>query len=346
MTNYLTMMGAAVAAVQVHSATSYSWFGQRNPALPKAIQAVIGQEAAREYLLHGLHRQLYHHLYCTGAAVPARNPEVGGQRSSMCSAFIADLSAANAGSGSREAGWRVHAIDQERIVVERHGLHLWMEADQLCLGNDPHPEVGMPVSIRLPNELLKRSPGYYVALGNEEMEPRDIDPVIRLYWNLIADAAPQLMTMATTRLNAARIPFRLKVINDPERYARCDAAVLYAPKRCYPRVAEIVAAIHRELAAWLMAGTPAFTKPLAPGLALAEDPGTGDSFGMHRCRLFAEAITNAYDEGRRSVEARLESVIASFASAGVSCEQPFLNPGSADTYPVIVDDKPATVVAG
>ena len=343
MTNYLTTITTGLAAVKVHSATSYSWFGQRNPPLPKAIRAVIDEEAAREYLLHGLHRQLYHHLYCTGAAMPARNVDVG-KRSSMCSAFVAELSAANAGSGAREAGWRVHAIDQDRIVVERHGLHLWVKPDQVCLTNGSHPEVGLPVSIRLPNELLKRSPGYYIALGNEEMGPRGTDPVIRVYWNLTANAAPHLIKSMTTRLNTARIPFRLKVINDPERYTRCDAAVLYVPKRWYPRVAEIVAAIHEELATLLLAATPAFTKPLAPGLALAEDPGTSESFGMHRCRLFAEAIINAHDEGRRSVEERLESVIASFVTAGVSCEQPFLNSGSTDTYPVISDAKAAGAV--
>jgi HopA1 effector protein family len=344
MTDYLATTAAGVAAVWVHSATSYSWFGQRNPPLPKAIRAVIDEEAAREYLLHGLHRQLYHYFYCTGAAVPARNPDVGGQRSSMSSAFIAELSAANAGSGTREAGWRVHAIDQDRIVVERNGLRLWMKTDQVCLTNGSRPEVGVPVSIRLPNELLKRSPGYYFALGNEETEPRGTDPVIRLYWNLVANAAPQLIMSATTRLNAAHIPFRLKVINDPQRYARCDAGVLYVSKRWYPRVAEIVAEIHRELGAGLLDGTPSFTKPLARGLALAEDPGTGDSFGMHRCRLLAEAIMNAHDEGRRSEKARLESVIASFIMAGISCEQPFLNPGSTDTYPVIADAKATVAV--
>jgi hypothetical protein len=47
-------------------------------------------------------------------------------------------------------------------------------------------------------------------------------------------------------------------------------------------------------------GTPVFTKFLAPGLGLAEDPGQGDSFGQHRCRLLADAMILAYEQGKKA----------------------------------------------
>jgi class II lanthipeptide synthase len=343
MNDHVALMAAGLAAVRVHSETSYSWFGQRNPLLPKAIRATIGPQDAREYILYALQQQLYHYFYCPGTAVPARNPTVVGHRLTWWTEFVGDLSAANNGTGSLEPGWRVHTIEGDHIVVERHGLHLWMKPDEVWLTHDSRPEPGVAASIRLPKELLRRSPGFYLALGNEGLPPRHTDTVIRLYWNLVAYAAPQLVSLLTTQLNAARIPFRLKVINDPERYTRCDAAVLYVPKRSYFEITDPVTNIYRELRASLQPGTPAFTKPLAPGLGLAEDPGTGDSFGMHRCRLFAEGIMNAHDAGQRSNDERLESLAASFTATGINCEQPYLNPGSTDSYPAAVEGPTSAV---
>jgi len=336
MNDYSALMDAGVAAVRIHSATSFSWFGERNPQLSNTIRAAISPSDAREYLLYSLQLQLYRNFYCPGAPVPAGILSVGGHRGvSVRADFVARLSAANTGVGSLEPGWHVHAVDADRVVVERSGLLVWIKYEQLCLTDGALPEPGVSVSIRQSKELPRRSPGFYLALGNHGMKSRDVDPVVRLYWNVIAESAPQLVELVTTRLNAADIPFRLKTINDARRYTRCDAAVLYGPKRCYPAIAEIVAGIHAELAASLVPGTPAFTKRLAPGLALAEDPGTGDSFGMHRCRLFAEGILNAREDGRRSTSARRDSVIAAFAAAGITTERPYLNPGSADTYQAV-----------
>jgi hypothetical protein len=332
---YRLLLASALAAVRVHSPTSYSWFGRRNPPLPRAIGQAINPDEARAYLLNVLQLELYNHLYCPGAATPADKAESGGRRSPTPTPLLAALSEANTGMGSREPGWRVHAIEGDQIVVERHGLHLWVELDEVCLTDGTRPEPGAPLTIRFPKELRKLSPGFYIALGDDGLPPPGTEGVVRLYWNLVADAAPHLIRSATSRLNAAGIPFRLKVLDDPERYTRCDAAVLYVPKRCYPAVAEVITVLHHELRPALLAGTPAFTKQLAPGLALAEDPGDGDSFGMHRCRLLAEGIIRAREHGRRSKDERLAAVIACFSAAGIACDKPYLSPGSADAYPLL-----------
>jgi hypothetical protein len=331
---YRALLASALAAVRVHSPTSFSWFGHQNPSLPRIIGKAINRDEARAYLQHVLQLHLYNHLYCPGAATPADDLLASGGRSQAPTPFLTALSAANTGRGSREPGWRVHALDEgDRIVVERHGLRLWIQHDEICLPGSSRPGPGTPLTILLPKELLKLSPGFYVALGDEGLPPPGAEPVVRLYWNLAADGAPRLIRSATTQLNAARIPFRLKVLDDPERYTRCDAAVLYLPKRCYPAVAEVLTALHQELRDGLLgATTPAFTKQLAPGLALAEDPGEGDSFGMHRCRLLAEGIIQAREHGRRSNDERLAAVIACFAEAGIACDKPYLSPGSDDIY--------------
>jgi hypothetical protein len=88
-----------------------------------------------------------------------------------------------------------------------------------------------------------------------------------------------------------------------------------------------------EVAAALRPATPLFTLPLAPGIGLAEDPNTGESFGMHRCRLTAEGIVDAWSRGEQSGAARLAAIAAAFTRAGCDLDRPYLSPASADLEP-------------
>lgn len=109
--------------------------------------------------------------------------------------------------------------------------------------------------------------------------------------------------------------------------------MLYVERRDYPRVAQAISGIYAELAANLKPATPVFTKRLAPGLALAEEPaGPADSFGTHRCGLLAEAIIRAWEQKTEAIQERLEVLAACFAEEGLSLQTPFLNAGSADDY--------------
>ena len=68
---------------------------------------------------------------------------------------------------------------------------------------------------------------------------------------------------------------------------------------------------------------PAFTLALAPGVGLAEDA-DGESFGIRRCSLLADAIVRAHEQGIAGLEARVEAVAVRFAAAGVSIDAPYL----------------------
>ena len=74
------------------------------------------------------------------------------------------------------------------------------------------------------------------------------------------------------------------------------------------------------------------TLPLAPGVAFAEDPGGGESFGEHRCLLLAEAVVTAAERGLGGAEDRLEVVRERFAEAGTTLDAPYL--GSSPGYAV------------
>ena len=89
-------------------------------------------------------------------------------------------------------------------------------------------------------------------------------------------------------LNAASVPFRLKVLSNPDAYTRADAGVLYLRRRHALAAGDVIARIYEAVADGLRPEIPLLTLRLADGLALAESPPTG-SYGQHRCRLIARA---------------------------------------------------------
>jgi class II lanthipeptide synthase len=328
---YRELIAGVLEATAVHSLTSYSWFGHRADELPKRTTRAISHEAARAYLLHTLQAQLYRDFYVRGYAAwpeesPSRMPVTG------FTPFLQALSAANPGHGSQEGGWRVHGFEDDRVVVEREGLRLWVNSDDVLAGDACEVAANTAVRVRLPKELLRLSPGYYMALGDRGLPSDNPEGVVRFYWNLRSETASRFLTAALWGLNAAGLAFRLKVVNDPDEYRRCDAGVLYVRKPDCQTALGIVETVYYEVGRELKSATPGFTKRLARGLALAEDPGDGDSFGMHRCMLLAEGIVRAHEQGRSSLGDRLMVVDQCFLDAGLNLDAPFLNAGSVDSY--------------
>ena len=214
-----------------------------------------------------------------------------------------------------------------RLVVHRNGLSLWVRPEEV---RGETTAAGTAVSIRMPAELRRLSPGFYMALGEEDLGEEE--SIVRHYWHLDPHGGQALVAAGTSLINEAGLPFRLKVLIDPDLYTRCDAGVLYTPKQREAELAELLPSLHAAVAAHLRPGTPALTKPLAEGLAVAEDPATHDSFGMDRCGLLAEALVRAYERGRESPAERAELVEQVFGERGVAFERPYLNPASADEY--------------
>jgi lantibiotic modifying enzyme len=75
---------------------------------------------------------------------------------------------------------------------------------------------------------------------------------------------------------------------------------------------------------------PMFTRRLAPGIAIADNPPGGESFGVSRMRLVAEGLADAWRNGPASPTARLRAVTKRFRSAGLDLRRPWLNPGNVE----------------
>ena len=333
MSDYFLQVEAVIRAVRFHSDTSYAWFGQPSPPVNPQARRALAPEERRDYLVYSLQQQLYRDFYCQGSATPAEPESLYPSAMLGMTPFVQALSAANCGAGCYEEGWKVRAIEDDHLVVQKERLRIWAPRQDCQVPEGASLAAGTPLRVRFPKELLNISPGFYMALGDQRLPDGDDQVVIRLYWNLTPQAAAPFVEQATRVLNQAGLAFRLKVLRDPALYRRCDAAVVYVLKQDYEAVAERLAGVYQEVAPALKPATPALTWRLAPGLGLAEDAGYGESFGENRSRLLAEALVRAWELGRTSLEARLQSVVDCFAEEKLRLEAPYLGPGSRDEYP-------------
>lgn len=322
----------ALDAVNIRSSTSFSWFGELSPNLSRAARRAMTGATMRDYLCYQLQTRLYGDFYCKGSAAPGGEPR-NMRRQTSTTPFLEALSAANTGTGARERGWTVVNVAGDVVTVTRDELRVWVTREETYAGAEDIPLAGELRAVRFPKELLKLSPGFYMALGNEGLAFEEGRDLVRFYWNLRAEDAPRLIRRATQLLNDDRIAFRLKVVSDPAHYDRCDAGVLYVQRTDYEQVLPHVRRMLAELGANLKKARPVFTKALAPGLGLAEQPAaSGDSFGMDRCRLLAEAIVRIHERGVAGASDRLAVIEEAFAEDGISIATPYLNPGSPDGY--------------
>ncbi|HTN24811.1 MAG TPA: T3SS effector HopA1 family protein [Solirubrobacteraceae bacterium] len=302
--SYEAQAADALGAVEARPPATYLWFGRRceAPDLAAAIRA-----------------RLVADFHPTGAARPSRSTSA--PAGSDGGAFAQALSQANNGRGSWQGGWRIGAAedDGETTPVERpDGLRLYAPADDCRDGE-----------VRRPKELRGDRPGTYVALGDT---PGPGDPRARLSWTIAAAGAVTLVARVTYALNGAGIPFRLELLDDPRRYGDRDAAWLVVARDDVFAALKLLRPLLRALAPYRAAGAPAFTKPLARGLAVADEPAGGGSFAEHRCGLLADAVLAAGERAERSAAVRLALVRDRFAAAGVSLDAPYLEPGAADAY--------------
>jgi hypothetical protein len=65
------------------------------------------------------------------------------------------------------------------------------------------------------------------------------------------------------------------------------------------------------------------TRQLADGVALADDPANGLSFGQSRCRAVAAGIARAVDEGVTDVPGATAVVLGALPAHGVSRDRPY-----------------------
>jgi HopA1 effector protein family len=148
-----------------------------------------------------------------------------------------------------------------------------------------------------------------------------------------------VMKSLTRELNKVNIPFSFKVLYNPKDYNRFDSGVLYFDGQHYETVARVLEGLYAECRSHFVPKIPLFTKQIAPGLGVAEEPdrkfADRESFGMNRCQLVANGLLESFHQGNNSLSKRTELISSSFLSAGIDLQYPHLNSGSKVIYHVI-----------
>ena len=287
------------------------------------------EENEEEPLVECLARKLYVHCYSRefdGVAIAtAYVPQVDEQ-------FGEKLSHANTGCERLDRAWIVSLVlPTGHYLVQKNGLVRAVSVEEFVC-DDAAIAPGVRVSLCWPKESRTMHPAFYYIFGSAITDQQDDDDLLRWYWNIKTVGVLKLVHLLTQRLNKFQIPFRLKCLNDPAGYDRADAAVLYINKRFYRLATELLAEVYQTVADQLAPITPLFSKQLAPGLGLAEEPETGESFGQQRCRILAKGIWNAHVLNRQTEHERLAEVVRQFELSGLSFDRPYLNSGSTDDY--------------
>jgi HopA1 effector protein family len=264
---------------------------------------------------------------------PAQNMALG-----IHSSFYKRLHTQNAGKGYFDLGWRVLRQEPDGLfAVQKNGLTLYVSRERHLQPSDEPVAIGDKVAVHLPSNQIEQ--GCYAALGN--IGP--VDPaqgqIVNLYFNLPSEGFELLMGALTTALNALKIPFVFKVPYDPEDCDRPDAGVLCIYRTQCATAYPALETLYQSLQPSFRPEVPLFTKRLAPGLGLAEQPigviTPQESFGLHRFQAIAQGLIVGWRQNF-SPAATMEGVLQSFTEHHIDPSHPYLNVGSEDCYTLLV----------
>lgn len=239
---------------------------------------------------------------------------------------VAAYRAAHAHDRVFEPGWRVLRVSNlgrlhvgrgdEQRVVERADV---LPRERILLP----PRPGDEIAVAARRDVLDDTGFWFTFLSGW----RDDGPaeVVRFYWPIRRSGAPALVRSLTSRLPEG-VPAALKVGAATHLLGRPDAAVLYVASPDAPALVPLLRRCADELRDNLTARTPPLALALTHGLATAQDPRNGQSFGQHRCAVLADAARTV--EAPIEDDALLATARGALRAAGIDPLCPYRNAGS------------------
>lgn len=258
-------------------------------------------------------------------------------------AFYQRLHESNFGQGYFDPTWAVLREESDgSLAVTKGGLRLHIQRDKYLQPSQQAAVVGDSVAILMPKNRMQN--GFYMAIGNlgfsriEDSKSQQV--TVRIYFNLTSSGAVAVMGSLTQLLNEIAIPFSFKVLYNPKDYQRYDSGVLYFDKKDYEAVGRVLKIVYAEQRSHFKPEVPLFTKQLAAGLGLAEEPeqkfAEQESFGMNRCQIVANGLLEACQQGNDSLEGRMKAIFRKFSRFGIDLNRVYLNANSEDIYRLVV----------
>jgi hypothetical protein len=252
--------------------------------------------------------------------------------------FYTELHDRNCGTGYFDSDWEVLRREPDAsLAVVKGGLTMYAESDKHLVPDAPIAKRGDRIAVRLPKNRLQN--GFYIAISNAGQQRQNSNADLglgRIYFNVSKEGAIALMDALTLELNAVEIPFSFQVLCHPAAFGRYDSCVLYFEKQDYLTIRQVLQTLYLQHQSHFSSEIPIFTKFLAPGLGLAEEPKQKfvpqESFGMNRCQIVANALAESWQKYGNSVEERMEAIQEYFIRFSIDLQSPHLNPGSEDIY--------------
>ncbi len=250
--------------------------------------------------------------------------------------FYDRLHKSNSGEGYFDPDWSILRQESDgSLAVKKGGLTLHIERQQHLQPAEQSAAVGDSVAIRMPKNFVQN--GFYMAVSNAGSDTHP--QTVRIYFNLSPSGAIAVMESLTRQLNETKIPFTFKVLYNPSDYGRYDSGVLYFEKSNYEIVWQVLKTVYVENELHFRTEVPLFTKLLAPGIALAEEPdckfAAVESFGMNRCQIVANGLLEARATGDESTECRMAYIRQHFSVLGIDWQRAYLNANSEDIYTLL-----------
>jgi hypothetical protein len=147
------------------------------------------------------------------------------------------------------------------------------------------------------------------------------------FLHLHPGTAPEVFARLVGTLDGYGIGFSAELAGDPAACLRADGAVVTVARDDAATVARAALRLQQRTPFALAPSVPAFTRQVAPGVGLADEPAPGptSTFGRHRCRLVAAGLVRAASGGAL---ARHAAVLEQLSAAGLDPAAVHLNPGS------------------
>ena len=148
------------------------------------------------------------------------------------------------------------------------------------------------------------------------------------FWNVGPVAVASVVRAITTVLADEGLPYTLKCPAEPALFSRRDSLVLYLARDVWRTTKKSLRRAHEGIATDLRDSTPPLTMRLGRGVALAEDPGNGRSFGETMAWAVADGVLAIRAARLVDSDEMLALMAARLNSHGIGAAQPYLTAGS------------------
>lgn len=281
-------------------------------------------------LIRNMQFVLYRACYCHPFGLPV--PKV--ENPPSAEHLLQELTSIHNGLSTWDRGWSLYGAGTDGRVYLQKGerQRIALPGEFITATPGASLQTGMQVSLWMERSSAMYQPGFFHFFGDIPTDSWDDFDLFRFYFHTIPHGVSHLIRNLSRSLSRYRIPYMMKTLVQPESYIRADATVLYIARRYHQIVLRILQNLSDADRQALRPEIPLFTSMLSSGIGFADDPGRNESFGMHRCRLVAEAIYTCALEGRQDTASRMEATERIFTQNGLTLDRPHLGAGKSEIF--------------